>query len=238
MVNIVNPQQNTRYTDLFEDCVFALDMKGDALDFIGQNTTTVSGATLTTDRFGISDNAYYFDGSNDKITMDDSIIPMGTKSISFWLSPDSLTDLNIIMTTTNLGGSGGTAVFVSNVTTNKLDIFEADGSIASRIQSSTSIPVDSWSHWVYTWDGTTAADAVKIYYNGSIDNTETATSTQVGSASYTLAIGGGNITAYPWDGIIDKPKIWSRALSSDEIKELYQLELTKDIYPFMKEVTE
>jgi hypothetical protein len=61
---------------------------GNAVDEIGSNNGTVSGATLTTDRFGNIDMAYSFNGSNNYITLGDvTEFQFGTDSfaISFWI---------------------------------------------------------------------------------------------------------------------------------------------------------
>ena len=52
---------------LTDGLVALYDFKGDANDIIGGNDGTVTGATLTTDRFGNANSAYSFDG-NDYIT--------------------------------------------------------------------------------------------------------------------------------------------------------------------------
>jgi len=52
------------------DFVFYIPMKGNATDYSRNGySTTVSGATLTTNSEGISNMAYNFDGTNDEITM-------------------------------------------------------------------------------------------------------------------------------------------------------------------------
>jgi len=48
------------YGSLFDGLVAQYDFQWDAQDVIGGNNGTVTGATLTTDRFGIADNAYNF----------------------------------------------------------------------------------------------------------------------------------------------------------------------------------
>lgn len=57
------------YPDLLADLVHYWDFNSDACDTVGNGNGTVNGATLTTDRFGIQNNAYAFDGGNDWITV-------------------------------------------------------------------------------------------------------------------------------------------------------------------------
>ena len=53
---------------LFDWLVAYYDMRGDANDIVGGNNGTVTGATLTTDRFGFANGAYSFNGTSNYIT--------------------------------------------------------------------------------------------------------------------------------------------------------------------------
>lgn len=57
-------------------------MKGDANDIVCGNNGTVTGATLTTDRFGNSNRAYSFNGSSNYIAT--TLSTPSTHSICFW----------------------------------------------------------------------------------------------------------------------------------------------------------
>jgi hypothetical protein len=62
---------------------------GNANDESGNgNNGTVNGATLTTDRFGVADKAYSFDGVNDliQINAQTTIAPQSDYSVSFWFN--------------------------------------------------------------------------------------------------------------------------------------------------------
>lgn len=64
---------------------------GNANDSIGINHGTVNGATLTKDRFGNSNNAYYFDGVNDNISLlftNDTLHINELSTISFWFKAE------------------------------------------------------------------------------------------------------------------------------------------------------
>ena len=63
---------------------------GNAIDVTGNaNDGTVTGATLTTDRFGNGDSAYSFDGSGSYISAIDaySLDGMEAMTVSFWINP-------------------------------------------------------------------------------------------------------------------------------------------------------
>jgi len=191
------------------------------IDSIGSEDGTVTGASSVV---GIISNAYDFeagDGNND-IAFSDPILPVGAKCISFWVKAESLTALNVVMENNQIGGEIGTFVGISNVITNRMDIFEGDGSgLVGRIQSTTTIPTGSWSHWVYSWDGSTDADAIKIYYNGGIDNTATASDYQHGVQLNNLNIGSKIGATNFWDGLIDEVNIFNRSCNSTEPVFLY-----------------
>jgi hypothetical protein len=53
------------HKDLFEDCIMYLDFMGDDKDVMGNYDGTVTGATLTSDNFGITNAAYSYDGTDD-----------------------------------------------------------------------------------------------------------------------------------------------------------------------------
>ena len=64
---------------------------GNANDAAGTNNGTVSGATLTTDRFGNANSAYSFDGVNDNITFNQPWTTVTDNfAISLWIKPNVL----------------------------------------------------------------------------------------------------------------------------------------------------
>src|SRR4051812_37350266 len=72
--------------------VAAYKFNGNASDSIGTHHGSVSGATLTTDRLGQGNQAYYFNGSTAYIEIPDSdafsVSTTGNMSISVWVRPD------------------------------------------------------------------------------------------------------------------------------------------------------
>lgn len=64
---------------LFDGLVAYYDMRGDANDIVGGNNGTVTGASLTTDRFGFANSAYSFNGTSNHI---DAAIPVASGAYS------------------------------------------------------------------------------------------------------------------------------------------------------------
>ncbi len=74
-----------------------------------------------------------------------------------------------------------------------------------------------WYHIAATWDGTTDADGLKMYVDGVPDASHTASQGTIKTNNYALQIGGKNSS----DGTIDDVRVYDRALSAEEIEELY-----------------
>jgi len=74
-------------------------MRGDANDIVGGNNGTVTGATLTTDRFGFTNGAYSFNGTNNYII---SALAFPTSyTMLIWVKCSSTTSTMRIMQNSN-----------------------------------------------------------------------------------------------------------------------------------------
>jgi hypothetical protein len=186
-----------------------------ALDASGNgNHGTVYGCTPVA---GITGRALQFDG-NDRITVLTGA-PQGDITISLWAKIiKGEATLQYILSRTNAGFVEG----LLYLDTSDNIIFRSrtsDGSTA--VQSL--IPVaqwvsDTWMHIVGIQNGLTTS----IYLNGVIVDTDTHASIWT---SYGTSIGiGASIAALSplLAGTIDDPRIYNRALSAEEVWELYQ----------------
>lgn len=85
-----------------------------------------------------------------------------------------------------------------------------------KLGGTTLVNDGSWHHVAATGDGSTA----RIYIDGKLEN-----STTYSGALYTgteaVYVGGGPSGSYPYTGMIDDPRIYNRALSTNEISALY-----------------
>jgi hypothetical protein len=88
--------------------------------------------------------------------------------------------------------------------------------------SGRSVPPNQWTHVAATYDGS----AMKVYVNGQLDN-QAAFPYGIFPGTNDLAIGAivGGVPAgqylYPFNGQIDEPAIYNRALSAAEIQDIY-----------------
>jgi hypothetical protein len=203
---------------------------GNANDESGNgNNGTVSGATLTTDRFGNADKAYGFDGLDDNIVVNNSnSLNPNQLSVSVWYlatgnnmcvisknNPSnalnfsyqikhqdqyqSITGLNTAW------GNGNCNGYSAN------EFWGSDGQIPSL----------QWVNITFTIDDIGIG---RVYFNGNLVSTYTGTTLfSCNDPSTILKFGGPNWNNdVEWfNGIIDDIGIWNRALSQQEITDLY-----------------
>jgi len=221
------------YQGLFDGLVCGLDFKGDAKDFSGNgNDGTVTGATLTTDQFGIVDSAYSFDGGDYIMCGNDASVQITGTAITL--------SAYIYKTGT---GHGYIISKGRDYTTNRgyhLDSYDDSGSLLIRARYRltndtnnlpfvTGLSYNTWYHVVSTFDGATG----KIYIDGVLMGTDS-TAGSIGSASTTLQIGVHYNTWYKFVGKIISPLIFNRVLSDDEVKTLNDLSKKGLLHPYKK----
>jgi hypothetical protein len=190
---------------------------GNANDLSGNGFNgSVNGAVLTTDRFGTSNNAYSFDGSNDEIVIThNSSFNFTDFSISCWALKDnqSLYIPGIIskVQTNNLGW-----YLVANLNISDSICFEG-GVSSGNYFGAHSAPLTplQWVHIV----GTFSPGSQKIYVNGVLISSDNNPGNLYNS-SENIRIGFKNGDSY-WGGKIDDIGIWNRALTPCEIAALY-----------------
>ena len=211
---------------------------GNANDESGNgNNGTVNGATLTEDRFGACNKAFEFDGFSNFIRVENSssISIQGSISISAWV---------LIPQSNNLQQAQGlvTKWFYSgfNVCNNQefdsysLLLYDADLSGLVNIAGTTNvnsvndnavfnndIQADSvWIHLTYTHDSQFGG---KLYLDGN----QVASQSTIGDicpSTNPLYFGADNNNGFVhrfFDGSLDDIGIWNRALTQDEITDLY-----------------
>jgi hypothetical protein len=115
------------------------------------------------------------------------------------------------------GGTGVSYGFCLNNTANRYVDWRMNGSLLST----TSFPVNEWTHVVITFDLNAGVNNQKMYINGTLNNQNTST-TALSTSLSPVVIGGFDTSGTTWQGMFDDVRIYNRALTAAEIKALYE----------------
>lgn len=220
---------------------------GNANDVSGNgNNGTVSGATLTTDRFGNANSAYSFNGSSDYINIGHSAAMKKYNSdftIAAWVNPASFSSNYQSMIVSNRGSSGQGAAFallgaLNSGNQGRIASIISGGGSATQVIGTEVLNTGTWYFVVLTfkYNGSNSND-VKLYVNGVLK----ASSTQKDIADPGLLdtyIGyepsGSSPVSYHFNGKVDDVKIYNCALSQAQITNMYASENAHLVayYPF------
>lgn len=200
-----------------------------------KNNGTIAGATYTAGRNG---GAYSLSGNNDHITApnSDSLEIQDKLTLAVWVNLTSLNpggygnEVGYIINkgddlwwnpafSIGYGKGGGEPFFhVCNAT----DQQNGGGKSAG---SARKLELGKWYHLAGVYDGAT----VKFYINGNLEKTE-AYSGPLRSDKAPVHLGGGKLFGVDWgnhftvNGLIDDVMIYDRALSAEEITQLWNVQ--------------
>ncbi len=221
-----------------EGLVACYPFDGNANDGSGNgNNGTVNGATLTADRFGKTNSAYRFDGVDDYIRIKNSDT----------LNPKQITVSAWYFATQSFSGDGNNVIIHKPYTShtppyyqwhlgvggdqyNNSGNFSFDGCTAIPTafttggkKMGTTDVVGKWNHITTSFDGT----VLKVYVNGKLEKISTTlpNSSPISSYNTDVFIGKhGSLSRQSVDytpGVIDDLRLYNRALTEAEIKQLY-----------------
>jgi hypothetical protein len=208
---------------------------GNANDESGNgHNGTVYGATLTTDRFGNVGKAYYFDGVNDFIESTDiGIVGNSERSVSFWAMTSSIESMGLV----NWGGNssypnnGGRFSCVFNYETQGVTIDGADCAITYN--PIVNVSNNQWNYYTFVMNQSNSLNQVKVYQNSVLLTTSLLSyfpNTNINTVSgTTLQFGRINYPPINYDfysGSLDDIAIYNRALTQQEISQLYNGTIT------------
>lgn len=214
--------------------------EGNAIDAsTNANNGTVNGAALTADRFGNANSAYTFNGLDNYINVlnSNSLSPVTSISISAWVKIRSTQNFDrIINKSHNVAQNYATYQLITgNSGNNKSGLPGATLRFGTGNSQSTNDYmwsgeqygynyVDIWQFIVITWNGS----LMKFYQNGIPISTRTKTGLlnyTNGDLQFGKGTGGTGLPQF-YKGEIDDIGIWNRALSQEEILNLYYAENT------------
>ena len=183
----------------------------------------VHGATLTTDRYGNDNKAYYFDGSSNYINSSCSIFPSADRTISLWFYTDSY---NRGVPFAYGGGSCGTTWFECVNNNTQLYISSHCGANTVKIDYST-LEINTW----YNWTITTSSNGTNFYLNGELIGTSSlyVKNTNVNNKEFSIGVdvNSNGIAPYTdsnvkyFKGKIDDIRVFNRELNLYEIQAIY-----------------
>jgi hypothetical protein len=206
-------------------------LDGNSTDLSGNYNGTDTNITYAYDgaesnieyRFGRYGQAAVFNGTNSYIYASNPVQqPTTNFSVSVWSKWDSKPSGSVGLVgnfKTGVTPQVGFALAKSNAS--NVFSFWADGtasSSAGKALGTTNFVTGQWYHTVGTYDGSN----VKIYVNGALEGTQAYTATP-GTTDQPLVIGRwyGNYSGYYHDGQIDQVRVFSSALTSNQVTQLY-----------------
>jgi hypothetical protein len=159
--------------------------------------------------------ALRFDGVDDTVAIPHSASLMPTDAITLaaWVKIEGPAQEHYGIIGKS-GYSSGYRLLIHG--TNKKVLFQLTGEKGYSVWSSTAIPDDQWHFIVATYDGS----KMKLYIDGIKDPSEKERLGPLDVNTNSVLIGK---PQYAFNGLIDEVRIYSRALSEEEIKGLFQM---------------
>jgi len=174
---------------------------------------TIYGATWIDGKFG---KALNFDGTDDYVS-DGSNINVNALSVECWVNPAEWNYYDRIVQRANGDGKG----FALRISPYNSFMFQVKQySTDFNIKYTSGLAANTWYHVVGTWDGNTA-NQPKIYVNAD-EGADTFTDNAGDGGGTILEIGRrANAAQNYFNGIIDEVRIYNRALTPEEVSDLY-----------------
>jgi len=200
------------------------------------NDGTLTNMTSAAWVVGRNGYALDFDGTNDKVIMNDNatlephIGSSGVMTITAWIHTNSLTTAQAIVTKYN--SSTGNRAYAFRVTSaGKIDFFGSDLSLSNGdTVISTNTISQTWTFVTLTFDASISGDITnkaKLYINGiqeiGVRGWSKGTFTQFSDTTAKLQIGDTDDPApdIPFNGLINDVRLYNRILLDSEIWQLY-----------------
>jgi hypothetical protein len=200
---------------------------GNSNDLSGNNNNgTVSGAVMTTDRFGNANSAYSFNGNSEiRIPNSSSLANFTDKyTMSAWVDISAFNSdglFPIIDKNQLCAPTSGTTPFLfsgSNNTTNGYHIQNIDCGVQTQLgRANEASNLNTWTHVVAVYNGTD----IKIYVNDILKFTNPSTG-NISASTGDLTIGRATFgNGHYAIGSIDDLRIYNEALSPTDVTALY-----------------
>ena len=198
-----------------------------AYDYSGNgNNGYIYGAGWVDGKVG---KALDFDGVDDYVNVSNFIGSFNQLTIEAWIYPRNYSNHRKIIDFGGDYGSGLGRRFTLQLAADGIDV-DLDGGLSGRAKWY-STPMNQWLHLVGSWNGTSF---IRLYGNGEVkaENTQSPNITALSILSTDARTIGRGITALDYfNGTIDEVKIYSIALTNEEILSHYQQPLSIKVFP-------
>lgn len=202
-------------------------MESNFNDSKGSNTGTAQGGATTTSTNAKFGQSSITNGSSQYISIvdDASLKPAGSFSLSVWVYVSSVAVNNCVFSTAYFDGTYNYGFWINIQFTSIARFTMGKGSTVGQANcdSISTISLNTWYHLVAVYDST--AQLQKIYLNGKLENSVARTSNANYSTSNYANIGVRNSNGtyvHYFNGMIDDLSLFSKALSSKEVMEIYE----------------
>ena len=171
----------------------------------------------------IAGGGYDFDGG-DYVLFGSPVAPLGGKTYGVWIKAGVI-GLNKSILDTGGAASAYRGDWISESATGQIRWWHSKGVTPFNFNLTSTKTLDTnWHYIVCTWDGTTSANAVKMYWDGILEVQGTAITTETITQTNNLRIGVyyWNSTLYSFfNGSIDDVRIYNYARTPSQIQQDY-----------------
>jgi len=207
-----------------------------AYDSVGDNDGNLIGdPNWVTGKVGT--HALDFDGVDDYVDLDDHIgdyQDLSTGTLSVWIKKESTGNSGMFFSSSD-GGDFYSSMYFAKMADEKIKIRISKNNTSKLYWRSDSIVPFGWHHFAYTTS--TNPSGNWMYLDGELVTGDYTVGSPSTSAFFshipdqdTMRIGNlhnSNKDSWHWDGLIDDVRIYDRALSAEEVQQLYQGEMVE-----------
>jgi len=196
------------------------------------NNGTCSGTTYPDSTSGKFGNALRFDGSNDYVSVLDSVALdiTGEVTIETWIKPGAIgTNYTVGKGTTNLIKNYNYVLWIGN--TYAMGAGFGNGT-DYRMKTSSQSPLTK-EQWYHLTAVIVSNTDIKLYLNGNeLSGSYSGNATTKSINNNSLYIGFGNVASNIFNGTIDEVRIYNRTLSPEEINASYNAGINRLYHNF------
>ena len=184
------------------------------------NNGIVTGAVLTSDRFGNVNSAYSFNGLNNYIELGNisGLSQTNGISMSAWILWDGANGVDNHQYIFQIAPNPNGAITIADI--GSLGINVANCNCVNDIGVNTTINQNTWYHVVLTYD--LLIGTMKMYLNGNLIGTSQENMYTYYSVNNSNSrFGNYYFNSHYFKGTIDEGILWNRALTQNEVTSLY-----------------